>query len=173
MIIKNWNSEQNGAEESTNFSNEISDTAVSDILVEETADSPEDTNESETASDEETAAQTAGNTNTPDEETAAESSAETVTEETAEETAEETVETVTEEDASNERNGAVDENALEENAIMPYADEEEDFTVGKALILWSFNQAWDDASYRKPFMLQPKVIGKQTVWIRQLITIQP
>ena len=68
-----------------------------------------------------------------------------------EETAEETVETVTEEDASNERNGAVDENALEENAIMPYADEEEDFTVGKALILWSFNQAWDDASYRKPF----------------------
>ena len=40
MIIKNWNSEQNGAEESTNFSNEISDTAVSDILVEETADSP-------------------------------------------------------------------------------------------------------------------------------------
>lgn len=147
LIIKNWNSEQNGAEESTNFSNEISDTAVSDILVEETADSPEDTNESETASDEETAAQTAGNTNTPDEETAAESSAETVTEETAEET----VETVTEEDASNERNGAVDENALEENAIMPYADEEEDFTVGKALILWSFNQTWDDASYRKPF----------------------
>ena len=91
-----------------------------------------------------------------------------MTEETAEETAEETVETVTEEDASNERNGAVDENALEENAIMPYADEEEDFTVGKALILWSFNQAWDDASYRKPFYASTESDWKQTVWIRQL-----
>ncbi len=59
------------------------------------------------------------------------------------------------EDAAAER--SIEENTYEseENTLTTYAETNalsgENLQIGKALILWSFEQDWDTASYRRPF----------------------
>ena len=133
LIIKNWNTNQNGAAENVKLSDEIFDLIESDISTEEDVDNVDNTNEFIEV--------------VPDEETAGE----LIESAPEKETADELIEAVPEEETINERNDEINTYAFEENTILAYADDGGNFTVGKALILWSFDQAWDTPSYRRPF----------------------
>ena len=136
LIIKNWNADQNGNAGDQFYFDEITDAIEGDNSTEENIDDFNITNE---------LTQVIPSDNTADESSEAEA---------GEDTAGESNKIVPEEKIINERENAISTYGFEDNAIVTYADAGEDYTIGNALILWSFDQAWDDESYRRPFYEQ-------------------
>lgn len=138
LIIKNWNGDQNGNAGDPFYFDEITDAIEGDNSTEENIDNYNIRYK---------LTQVIFNDNTADESSSSEAKA-------IEDAAGESNKTVPEETIINERENAISTYGFEDNAIATYADAGEDYTIGNALILWSFDQAWDDASFRRPFYEQ-------------------
>lgn len=157
LIIKNWNTDQNGNAGDQFYFDEITDAIEGDNSTEENIDDFNITNElTEAIPNDNTADETS---ETEPSEGAVDESSEDAVDESSEakpneDTVGESNKTVPEETIINERENAISTYGFEDNAIATYADAGEDYTIGNALILWSFDQAWDDASFRRPFYEQ-------------------
>ena len=138
LIIKNWNGDQNGNAGDPFYFDEITDAIEGDNSTEENIDNYNIRYK---------LTQVISDDNTADESSSSEAKA-------IEDAAGESNKTVPEETIINERENAISTYGFEDNAIATYADAGEDYTIGNAVILWSFDQAWDDASFRRPFYEQ-------------------